>query len=1226
MKLYKISLTAILLCFLGLLHGNAQQIIKAEYFFSPDPGVGNGIDIPITPGDSIDISFTADFSSLEPGHYSVFVRLKDENGVWSQSINRHLLIEPPQVTEPVSLVEYYFDADPGAGNGLPINIASADSIDITSTISIIGLEPGYHFLYLRARDENGSWSSMASSMIYVEPTPQTGQIIAAEYFFDADPGIGNGFPLAISSSDTLDIVQSIPIPGTMDFGAYRLYVRVQSADSLWSQYGGHYFEVCDTYGPLAGYDYILSPDRWVAFDDQTENSTSWLWDFDDGYTDTVASPVHQYNSPGIYNVKQYAINDCGTDTLESEVVIRGIFSVESNKGSNNGSAMIDVSGFGFTSNAELSLTKDGFASILPDTFSIQNDQHINARFDLRDQEAGFWNVQVVLPGDTAFIYNDGFEILEGGAPDLQIIVNGRSRILINRDYTYNVTIKNKGYEDAVGIALVIRNIPSGSFLKIGELDTLNLWGDPFYNELTSYVVSNNINTSVIGFSIDDEFFETSGFAFVVPFIPANSSLTFSVKVYISNVSVVSPEFLIAPQGYLTSTSLLQNNPILEPINCRSGEFRSSLEMALDTIFDDTEWDNCFETANMNALDYLRNVSLDNVPGEQLIPYQGLNGVILYDIASCILGTSLDTATFISAMGLLNERFNTLDLVFEDPEDCDVLSFDNIYTYQGWNELINTQATSINEDLVNQIFNPMYSPKDDCVMCGVVHCMGCATMLAIDGVGSMDPNEKTGPGNNPYNNYLNGTLDLSYAIHFENIETASAPAAMVKIVDTLDPEKYDLTSFEFETFGYNTSFFSGTMEDYSMLAIYDLRPERPCYLKLQASIDTLTGYAEWIFESLDTITFQLTEDPDAGFLLPNVNHPEGEGFVSFTINLKDNLVAGNEIENQAEIIFDFNDPILTNVWTNVFDDIAPESQVLSLPDTIYYETFTLEWEGFDANSGVQYYDIYASTIESSDTTLAIWQYHTGETENDLFGDFGEKYYFYAIATDSAGNIEPGVTAYDAEVLLYNPCWDSVMVNQYYEICYGDSVLIEGNWCSESGIYMDTLSTIYGCDSIIQSELIVFPLPNSPEITWDGTTLMSTPAETYQWYMNGYIIANATEQTYIPAESGNYSVEVSDEYGCLAISDEIEVILTGIYESDHFTGIKLFPNPSKGLVNVQNSDNLKFELKLYSAQGELMFLKKIETKQEQLDLRFLQKGIYFIKIINPYQTKERKIIVN
>ena len=60
----------------------------------------------------------------------------------------------------------------------------------------------------------------------------------------------------------------------------------------------------------------------VFFTDQSYNSpTSWQWDFGDGNSSAVQSPVHTYNAAGVYSVSLIAINAFGADTINSDVII-----------------------------------------------------------------------------------------------------------------------------------------------------------------------------------------------------------------------------------------------------------------------------------------------------------------------------------------------------------------------------------------------------------------------------------------------------------------------------------------------------------------------------------------------------------------------------------------------------------------------------------------------------------------------------------------------------------------------------------------------------------------------------------------------------------------------------------------------------------------------------------------------------------------------------------------
>src|SRR6185436_19724484 len=64
------------------------------------------------------------------------------------------------------------------------------------------------------------------------------------------------------------------------------------------------------------------------------------------------------------------------------------------------------------------------------------------------------------------------------------------------------------------------------------------------------------------------------------------------------------------------------------------------------------------------------------------------------------------------------------------------------------------------------------------------------------------------------------------------------------------------------------------------------------------------------------------------------------------------------------------------------------------------------------------------------------------------------------------------------------------------------------------------------------IIVHPLPATPVITQNFDTLTSTPANGYQWYLNGNIIPGATSQDLVISQAGTYVVIVSNANGCHA----------------------------------------------------------------------------------------------
>lgn len=129
------------------------------------------------------------------------------------------------VAQTISKAEYFFDTDPGPGNGTALSFTPGNPVTFTGSISTTGLPPGYHFLFVRTKTSSGHWSLYEPRRFFID-----GGIIAAEYFYDADPGIGNGTPLVVSGST---INTTIPTTGLSD-GVHYLFIRTKHDGNIWS--------------------------------------------------------------------------------------------------------------------------------------------------------------------------------------------------------------------------------------------------------------------------------------------------------------------------------------------------------------------------------------------------------------------------------------------------------------------------------------------------------------------------------------------------------------------------------------------------------------------------------------------------------------------------------------------------------------------------------------------------------------------------------------------------------------------------------------------------------------------------------------------------------------------------------------------------------------------------------------------------------------------------------
>lgn len=177
----------------------------------------------------------------------------------------------------------------------------------------------------------------------------------------------------------------------------------------------------------------------------------------------------------------------------------------------------------------------------------------------------------------------------------------------------------------------------------------------------------------------------------------------------------------------------------------------------------------------------------------------------------------------------------------------------------------------------------------------------------------DPNGKTAtPGAGPRHRVRSGDL-LTYAVHFQNVRSATAPAQEVFLTDALDPA-LDLTTLRVTDVGWGVEALETPLDTPSftlMSRTEDWRPDHGKRWWVETS-SALTGSAlRLTLRTLDPETGDLPEDPLAGFLPPDDATGRGQGVLTFSVRTKTGLAPGTRIANSATIVFDTEAPITTN---------------------------------------------------------------------------------------------------------------------------------------------------------------------------------------------------------------------------------------------------------------------------------------------------------------------------
>jgi hypothetical protein len=70
--------------------------------------------------------------------------------------------------------------------------------------------------------------------------------------------------------------------------------------------------------PLADFSVTVSGEA-VLFQNNSSFGNTYLWEFGDDSTSTEETPVHLYSAPGNYDVTLTVTNDCGSNTITTNI-------------------------------------------------------------------------------------------------------------------------------------------------------------------------------------------------------------------------------------------------------------------------------------------------------------------------------------------------------------------------------------------------------------------------------------------------------------------------------------------------------------------------------------------------------------------------------------------------------------------------------------------------------------------------------------------------------------------------------------------------------------------------------------------------------------------------------------------------------------------------------------------------------------------------------------------
>jgi PKD repeat protein len=994
------------LFFIGNLVGagipeESGQLVKAEYFFNADPGIGNGISVNFDIGDTITLSnVTAELDSISNGYNKIFFRFMDENGLWSYNQQRLFykgnLAGAGTTEESGQLVkaEYFFNADPGIGNGINVNFEIGDTITLSNvTAELDSISSGYNKVFFRFMDENGLWSYNQQRLFYKGNLAGAGEqnapLTNLEYFIgNDDPGVGNGVQINLGLLDSVNRRFINPVFG-LTLGPEKVFLRLQDSLGRWSMPRRQDFTVCTIDGPEAGFSNIRFGNE-VALLDTSYNASKWRWDFGDGTIDSTVNPRHRFSNVGIYNVKQVVDNICGKDSVITQVRISGIQDIHPKKGGDIGTVTINVYGVGFADSTIVYLqdsTENGIVKIYPETSFISSNVII-ATFDLFNQPLGLYGVIVEKlddPFQQDYVLSKVFEIEKGIRPEVIGQIIGPEIFRTGRTGRFTVNLTNIGNVEAMNTKI---------YLKVPKSLDIDLLINEIYPSHPDLGADSSFAWDTIPkfFEVeleDSNDVEYKVYPYIIPYIEPNGKVDFDfIAKSISN-SDYNIELIVVDSYFensIINSIISKEYPELQELSVnqdKAVECFTSITKIIFKSFVESEikkFGECAKTMYDMVMNMLSKVNkaikkekFENPKNTKEYIYALNESLIWFKTFYCLAEFSPQGR----AVSFLRTTFKLIE-----------------------------KGISIGKGVFDKDANLVSSCKD-------VFKISSNIKKKTQSSSSFDPNEKLGPSNVTGINYVQSLPQIPYTVMFENVDSAGLAAQEVIVYDTLDKEHLDLSTFELNSFNFADRTFNipPGLQNYSVDV--DLRPEKNLIVRITGQLDTATGVAKWHYISFDPLTMALTEDPILGFLEPNVNPPEGDGRVSYSVKPKDSLANGTVVRNRAKIVFDANDPILTNEWIVTIDDEKPMSLVNQLDEEVYDSTFTISWSGNDPYGEIAGYNIY---VKINDGDYIPWFVATEDTSAVFTGQYDSTYKFFSIAVDYAGNFEEAKTMYDAYTTL------------------------------------------------------------------------------------------------------------------------------------------------------------------------------------------------------------------
>ncbi len=400
--------------------------------------------------------------------------------------------------------------------------------------------------------------------------------------------------------------------------------------------------------------------------------------------------------------------------------------------------------------------------------------------------------------------------------------------------------------------------------------------------------------------------------------------------------------------------------------------------------------------------------------------------------------------------------------------------------------------------------------------------------------------------------------------------------------------------------------------------------------------------------------------------------------TLTTALNGTICNGGSLDFMGQTLTEAGDYSATLTGANGCDSVVNISlAVIQSPETTINQTIcqssSFAFGGRDLVDAGVYMDTLATTLGcDSFVVLNLAVSDRYETELNKTICEGESMNFDGRNLETTG-------AYQDTFVAINGCDSIVTLNLdiatkgfsqiQAEICQGGSMNFGGQSLTEAGVYMETLSTSKGCDSLVELTLSVLPIFESVS---EQTICKGDTVNFYNFILtttNSYMVILQTEEgcdsmvimnlqvlegveTNIDAmicpgesrsfggalltEAGTYNETMTSSTGCdstvvlnltIGTPGEGDCMSVGI-EEELLESIEIYPNPVNQNLFITSPTVKMTHIRLVNLTGQVLsqqaFDKTNATNQAKIAMQDLMPGIYWVLIQTEYGLRQEKVI--